>query len=74
MTPVVVTAAAMVNGCGIGMRAIGAALREGRTGLRRNDFESRLARNLGAPSISDWSYDLGMWRHLDPARPEDSGQ
>jgi len=39
MTPVVVTAAAMANACGIGMRAIGAALREGRSGLRRNDFE-----------------------------------
>jgi len=40
--------------------------------LRRDDFESRLARNLGAPSISDWSYDLRMWRHLDPGAPRES--
>jgi 3-oxoacyl-[acyl-carrier-protein] synthase-1 len=39
MKPVVVTAATMTNACGIGMQAIGAALRDGRSGLRRNDFE-----------------------------------
>lgn len=37
--------------------------------LPRRDFEARLARNLGAPPITDWSYDLRMWRHLEPAAP-----
>ncbi|MES1162269.1 MAG: leucyl/phenylalanyl-tRNA--protein transferase [Rhizobacter sp.] len=39
--------------------------------LRRSDFEARLARNLGAPPIADWSYDLRMWRHLEPRAPRE---
>ncbi len=46
--------------------------------LRRAEFEARLSRSLGEPPITDWTYDLSMWRHLDePAaeRPDqDSGQ
>ena len=41
--------------------------------LRRADFETRLARNLKAPPILDWTYDLGLWRQLDLGRPEDPG-
>jgi 3-oxoacyl-[acyl-carrier-protein] synthase-1 len=33
-----ITASTLLNGCGAGWRAVGAALREGRSGLRRNDF------------------------------------
>ena len=41
--------------------------------LGRADFETRLACNLGAPPILDWTYDLRLWRHLEPGRPEDHG-
>ena len=41
--------------------------------LRRAEFETRLARNLKAPPILDWTYDLGLWRQLDLGRPEDPG-
>jgi leucyl/phenylalanyl-tRNA--protein transferase len=40
--------------------------------LPRSDFEARLARGLGAPAITDWTYDLRLWRHLDWRRPEDA--
>jgi 3-oxoacyl-[acyl-carrier-protein] synthase-1 len=39
MTPLTITASSLVNGCGVGWREVGASLVEGRTGLRRNDFE-----------------------------------
>ena len=32
--------------------------------IERSEFESRLRAALNAPRISDWSYDLAMWRHL----------
>jgi len=41
--------------------------------LGRTDFEARLACNLGEPPILDWTYDLRLWRHLEPGRPEDHG-
>ena len=41
--------------------------------LARADFEARLACNLGRPPILDWTYDLRLWRHLEPGRPEDHG-
>ena len=41
--------------------------------LGRADFEARLACNLGEPPILDWTYDLRLWRHLEPGRPEDHG-
>ena len=41
--------------------------------LLRPEFEARMARGLGAAPIADWTYDLRMWRHLDPASPEDHG-
>jgi leucyl/phenylalanyl-tRNA--protein transferase len=41
--------------------------------LGRADFETRLACNLGEPPIRDWTYDLRLWRHLEPGRPEDHG-
>ena len=39
MHPVVITAFTMTNGCGTGCHDVLGALRDGRTGLRRNDFE-----------------------------------
>ncbi len=42
MRPLVITASTITNACGAGWRAVGAALREGRSGLRRNDFEPAL--------------------------------
>jgi 3-oxoacyl-[acyl-carrier-protein] synthase-1 len=33
-----IAASSLVNGCGVGWREVGAALLEGRSGLRRNDF------------------------------------
>jgi leucyl/phenylalanyl-tRNA---protein transferase len=41
--------------------------------LPRAEFEARLARNLGAPAITEWTYDLSQWRHLETGRPEDTG-
>jgi leucyl/phenylalanyl-tRNA--protein transferase len=41
--------------------------------LRRPEFETRLARSLGEPPITDWSYDLSLWRHLEWRRPEEPG-
>jgi len=32
--------------------------------IERSEFESRLRAALNAPRITDWSYDLAMWRHL----------
>jgi 3-oxoacyl-[acyl-carrier-protein] synthase-1 len=39
MTPLALAASTLVNGCGVGWREIGAALRDARTGLVPNDFE-----------------------------------
>jgi len=33
--------------------------------IERSEFESRLRAALNAPRITDWSYDLAMWRHLE---------
>lgn len=44
--------------------------------LARNEFERRLALSLGEPAISDWTYDVSMWRHIGigaGASPEDPG-
>ena len=41
--------------------------------LRRAEFEARLPRSLGELPITDWTYDLRLWRHLDTGRPEDPG-
>ena len=42
--------------------------------LRRGEFEARLSRGLGGPPITDWSYDLSLWRHLDDVgRPQEPG-
>jgi len=41
--------------------------------LPRAEFEARLSRNLGDPPIANWAYDLSLWRHLEPSRPEDPG-
>ena len=38
--------------------------------LRRPEFEARLARSLGEPPITDWTYDLRLWGHLQPAAEE----
>ena len=38
--------------------------------LRRPEFEARLARSLGEPPITDWTYDLHLWRHLGTAAEE----
>jgi leucyl/phenylalanyl-tRNA--protein transferase len=35
--------------------------------LRRGAFEARLELGLAAPPITDWTYDLRLWRHLAPA-------
>jgi leucyl/phenylalanyl-tRNA--protein transferase len=35
--------------------------------LRRGDFETRLTHALGESPIVDWTYDLALWRYLDPA-------
>jgi 3-oxoacyl-[acyl-carrier-protein] synthase-1 len=39
LTPLYLTASSLVNGCGAGWREVGDALLQGRSGLRRNDFE-----------------------------------
>ena len=41
--------------------------------LPRADFESRLSSNLGAPPVRDWSYDVSLWRHLEPGSAKESG-
>ena len=41
--------------------------------ISRPAFEARLASSLGAPPIADWSYDLRLWRHLEPSAAEDPG-
>ena len=41
-------------------------------GAIRPEFEARLALSLGEPPITDWTYDLRLWRHLGPA-PEETG-
>jgi leucyl/phenylalanyl-tRNA---protein transferase len=33
--------------------------------LPRTEFERRLSLSLGAPAITDWSYDASLWRHLE---------
>jgi leucyl/phenylalanyl-tRNA--protein transferase len=38
--------------------------------LRRAEFEARLALRLGEPPITDWTYDLAMWRHLSDGAAE----
>jgi 3-oxoacyl-[acyl-carrier-protein] synthase-1 len=38
MMPLTIVASSLVNGCGTGWREVGAALLEGRSGLRHNDF------------------------------------
>jgi leucyl/phenylalanyl-tRNA--protein transferase len=41
--------------------------------LRRPVFEAHLTRSLGEPPITDWFYDLPMWRHLDSRAAEEPG-
>jgi leucyl/phenylalanyl-tRNA---protein transferase len=41
--------------------------------IPRREFEARVASVLGAPTIADWSYDLQLWRHLQPVAAEDTG-
>lgn len=41
--------------------------------LPRDEFEARLSLTLGATPVSDWTYDLRLWRHLDADRAEDPG-
>jgi leucyl/phenylalanyl-tRNA--protein transferase len=41
--------------------------------LSRADFERRLTLGVGESPIVDWSYDLRMWRHLDPRAAEEIG-
>ena len=41
--------------------------------LARAEFEARLAACLHQPPIADWSYDLRLWRHLEPRAAEDTG-
>ena len=41
--------------------------------LRRADFEACLTRMLGEPPITDWFYDLRMWRHLESRAAEETG-
>jgi 3-oxoacyl-[acyl-carrier-protein] synthase-1 len=39
MRPLAIAASSVVNACGVGWREVGSALIDGRSGLRRNDFE-----------------------------------
>ena len=39
----------------------------------RADFEARLAPVLAAPAVADWTYDLSLWRYLNPPAAEESG-
>ena len=41
--------------------------------ITRREFEARVESGLGAPPIVDWSYDLRLWRHIEPAATEDTG-
>ncbi len=41
--------------------------------LSRAEFEARLAPILAAPAVVDWTYDLRMWRYLNPPAAEESG-
>ena len=41
--------------------------------LSRADFEARLAPILAAPAVVDWTYDLRMWRYLNPPAAKESG-
>ncbi len=41
--------------------------------LRRAEFEARLSASLAAPPITDWSYHLAQWRHLDARAAEEPG-
>ena len=34
--------------------------------LPRSEFERRLSLALGAPPVTDWTYDVSLWRHLEP--------
>ena len=45
----------------------------GASEIARSEFEARVASVLGAPAIADWSYDLSLWRHLEPAAAQDTG-
>jgi leucyl/phenylalanyl-tRNA--protein transferase len=40
--------------------------------LPRAEFEARLTRSSGASAITDWTYDLSMWRHLERHAAEDT--
>ena len=40
--------------------------------IARTEFEARVASVLGEPAITEWSYDLCLWRHLETAA-EDPG-
>jgi leucyl/phenylalanyl-tRNA---protein transferase len=41
--------------------------------IARGNFEARVASALAAPPITDWTYDLRLWRHLEPATAQDNG-
>ena len=43
--------------------------------LPRAEFERRVHAAVGSPGITEWSYDLELWRHLriDALSPQDSG-
>ena len=41
--------------------------------LPRAEFEARLTLSLGEPPITDWFYDLPLWRHLDFRAAEEIG-
>ena len=41
--------------------------------LPRAAFEARLTLSLGEPAITDWFYDLPLWRHLDFRAAEEPG-
>ena len=41
--------------------------------LARGEFEARMDSVMGEASITDWSYDLCLWRHLKLANAQDTG-
>ncbi|MDE2300493.1 MAG: leucyl/phenylalanyl-tRNA--protein transferase, partial [Burkholderiales bacterium] len=41
--------------------------------LPRAEFEARLAVSLAGSPITDWSYDLRLWRWLEPPAAQDTG-
>ena len=41
--------------------------------LPRAEFEARLQRALAEPPIAEWTYDLGLWRHLELRAAEEAG-